>query len=94
MSVGGSVTETIDCGDVVWINTVDQYQPCAIYVERTDQARAVSPGDHLWWQGAYAMWTPKGQPFVDKPLRRVGCSGISRAQALGRSALEPAGRDA
>lgn len=83
--VGGKVHETIVLEDRVWIRAVDGRSTCAIYVERTAQARCVSEGDGIWWQGEFAMWTPKkanrlGKTGVDYDifLRRVGTSGIKR----------------
>jgi len=70
----------------VWINTKEKpeyHSECAIYVERTPAALAVSEGDIVWWQGAYAMWTPKNQhgktyTKTDMKLKRIGFSGVSR----------------
>lgn len=95
--VGGTVTETIALPDKVWINTVDSHERrndhCAIYVERTEQALRIKPGDSVWWQGGFAMWTPysnlpsvrgKDAPHqrggVDYDIRipRIGFSGVSR----------------
>lgn len=86
MSVGGRVVETIDLPEQqrVWVNTEERAsgERCAIYVERTDAARAVSPGDSLWWQGEHAYWTPvkAGRPFSDYQLTRIGGSGVARPE--------------
>jgi hypothetical protein len=93
MSVGGTVVEIIDLPDRVWVNTdearsydaeggrvIIPSRECAIYVERTPEARSISEGDSVWWQGEWAMWTPKSRPFEDKRLRRIGCSGVGRPQ--------------
>mgnify|MGYP001619169969 FL=1 len=57
--VGGNVIETIVLPDRVWINCQDKYgTACAIYLEKTPKARSVSEGDVIWWQGAWAFWTP------------------------------------
>ena len=91
MSVGGKVIETIDTGSRVWINTEEVLngQTCAIYVERTPAALSVSPGDSVWWQGSWAMWTPKdkhGRAYskADMHLARIGFSGVSRPDAAMR----------
>lgn len=86
MSVGGVVVEIIDCGgaDRLWVNTREPSSgdECAIFVERTPVTRSISEGDGLWWQGPYALWTPrsKGVAYacVDRRLKRIGCSGVSR----------------
>lgn len=83
--VGGKVIETIDTGDRVWINCrgtgSERRNECAIYVERTAASRAVSVGDSIWWQSSWAFWTPKGHPFEDRKLIRIGCSGVARPTA-------------
>lgn len=91
--VGGTVIETIDCGPAtgefptgrVWINckSIHSSSTCAIYVERDDRSRSVSVGDDIWWQGGMAFWTPKGAPFSDMVLMRLGFSGVTRPQLSG-----------
>lgn len=77
--VGGTVIETLVGTDRVWINCRDKHgSECAIFVERTDESRAISEGDSIWWQGVHAYWTPKGKPFHDRPLRRRGASGVTK----------------
>jgi hypothetical protein len=84
MSVGGKVVETIVLPDKVWVNTSDHGDLCAIYVERTAEARSIDIGDSLWWQGRYAYWTPRhgrfrhDPPFRDRAIRRIGFSGVER----------------
>lgn len=86
MSVGGTVIETVTSGDLVWINTKEKPEyrsECAICVENTPEARAVSKGDIVWWQGALAFWTPKDRQGkrvgpVEVKLKRRGFSGVSR----------------
>jgi hypothetical protein len=90
MSVGGTVIETIITGDLVWINTKEspKYRSeCAIYVENTPEARSVSEGDIIWWQGNIAYWTAKdrhgrtvGRKEVE--LKRRGFSGVARPQPI------------
>ena len=74
MSVGGKVVETIVLDDRVWVDTGE----CAIYVERSNEARAISDGDDVWWHGRTAFWTPRNRAFADYPLQRIGYSGVSR----------------
>lgn len=82
--------ETIDLEkkNVVWINCQgtgsEAKNQCAIYVERTPEARSVSVGDKIWWQGSWAFWTPRSldgpMPFEDKKIPRWGYSGVSRPE--------------
>lgn len=88
--VGGVVieTRTIHSGKV-WVNVEERplngsHKPgtCAIYVNPACVdlfVRAnIQRGDSIWWQGEYAMWTPKGLiPLVDVRLRRIGFSGVA-----------------
>lgn len=91
MSVGGTVIETVISGDCVWINTKEKPEyrsECAIYVDNTPEARAVSEGDTVWWQGGFAFWTPKNKHGkrvgpVEVKLKRRGASGISRPYTKG-----------
>lgn len=78
MSVGGKVIETIVLDDKVWVNTLDKRDECAIYVERTPEARTIGEGDSLWWQGDWAFWTPTNRAFEDHRIKRVGFSGVKR----------------
>lgn len=85
MSVGGVVLETIVLADKVWVNTAEPQYPkshCAIYLERTDEARTIAEGDSLWWQGQWAFWTPRSlsgePPFSDRRIRRISGSGVNR----------------
>lgn len=86
--VGGTVIETIDTGDRVWVNCQDREHgdTCAIYVERTAESRSISRGDHVWWQGRHAMWTPRRRSFNDRRLVRIGYSGVTRPTALAQEA--------
>lgn len=68
--IGGKVIETIELEDRVWINTQEKNSSstCAIYVKKDAKSRAVSEGDTVWWQGAWALWTPAfiaNQPNCD-----------------------------
>lgn len=81
--IGGTVIETVDTGDRIWINCRERKsrRECAIFVTRTALSRAVSEGDVVWWQADRAMWTAKdkagktiGKP--DTTLKRIGFSGV------------------
>ncbi len=78
--VGGTVFETITVEDKgrVWINCEDKGDKCAIYVEDTAAARCVEPGDSIWWQGEWALWSPRSCAFRDYKLKRIGESGVKK----------------
>lgn len=87
--IGGTVIETIAVENRVWINTQerDTLTTCAIYVESTPQARAISEGDVVWWQGNYGYWTAKDRAgkTIGKPevkLKRIGFSGVKRPTTI------------
>lgn len=91
--VGGIVVETIVLSDKVWVNC-QRYsekenkkysEQCAIYVELTPQARCITEGDIVWWQGETAMWTPRNDRRetvgrADIPIKRIGFSGVKRPE--------------
>lgn len=65
--VGGTVVKVIKLSGKLWIkceedNTTSQ---CALYIERDSNAEKIAPGDSLWWQGGWAMWTPFSKRFND-----------------------------
>jgi hypothetical protein len=64
----------------VWINTreTQSNHECAIFVADDKVSRSVSVGDSISWHGECAYWTPKNHAFEDMPLKRIGCSGVSR----------------
>lgn len=84
--VGGTVIETLVVGDRVWIDCKESPKrstTCAIYVENTAEARSVSEGDIIWWQGGVAYWTAKDRHGktvgkVEVKLKRRGFSGVKR----------------
>lgn len=76
MSVGGIVIKTVNCGDKVWINTLDNGVKCAIYVENIPAARCVQAGDIVWWQAGIAYWTTANKKIIEYKLKKVGYSGI------------------
>jgi hypothetical protein len=80
--VGGTVIETIDTGERIWVNCKDttHSNTSAIYLERTVESRSISEGDSIWWQGKHAYWTPKSKAFHDFQLIRTSCSGVDRPQ--------------
>lgn len=99
MSVGGVVIEALPCvvrgEERVWINTREPQNgdECAIYVEASPEARSISEGDSVWWQGGWAMWTPRRSvgrrqvaitDWSDRKLRRIGCSGVNRPPRSGK----------
>jgi hypothetical protein len=70
----------------VWVNVRDRGDECAVFVADSPAARSISEGDTLWWQGGEVFWTPKSRAFADKPLRRIGCSGVARPTDAARAA--------
>lgn len=91
--IGGTVIETIILPRKVWINCREPESncECAIYVRLNEDSRKVRPGDTVWWQGAYAMWTSHrslgglmqdehSRVGVDRCFMRLGCSGVPRPQ--------------
>lgn len=102
--VGGEVIDVVRCLDRVWVNTIEPQrpnQPCAIYVERNEASERIQPGDALWWQGRYAMWTPaenrvpmgsrpdhRGGIDYDVRIPRVGYSGVSEPKPQGSAAAK------
>lgn len=86
--VGGMVITTIEDGDRIYVNcqerrTAGESQrrsrpdTCAIYVERNPDSEQVRPGDDIWWQGKWAMWTPADRRVIDKQIPRRSYSGVS-----------------
>lgn len=91
--VGGIVREVLWRETKIWVNVMDTYRPdsyndCAIYVVRNEDSERIKPGDSLWWQGKFAMWTPnenrdrnsnliKCGTDYDIQIPRVGYSGVA-----------------
>jgi len=79
MSVGGKVTEVILQKTMVYIDTDDKGEKCAIYVNRDSNAEQVKVGDIVWWQGSVAYWTTEDRKtHVETKLIRIGYSGVNR----------------
>ena len=83
--IGGTVIEIIVLEDRVWINCREEAtgNVCAIYVERSNEARCVSERDTIRWEGEWASWNAKdrqgralGKPNIQ--LKRIGLSGVKR----------------
>jgi hypothetical protein len=73
--VGGKIIEVKPEGEKtrLWVmDHRDAHDEAAIYVET--QPDMPEPGDDIWWQGRFAMWTPADRRFVDRELPRVGYS--------------------
>lgn len=86
---GGKVVETIELEDKIWVNCEDETVPqwndknfapkqSAIYIEKTAAGRCVQDGDTIFWEGEYALWTPRKKAFTDYKLKRVGAVGVKR----------------
>ncbi|MCP3669389.1 MAG: hypothetical protein GY814_02915 [Gammaproteobacteria bacterium] len=81
MSVGGKVIDIVQEPDKdrVYINTDDKGDKCAIFVEYDEHSRRVAINDIVWWQGGTAYWTTADRrTFIEHPLKRLGCSGVSK----------------
>jgi len=76
--VGGQVIDTIVLVDKVWVNTQAGRDTCAIYVERSPDTERIALGDSVWWQGREAYWTSESMGCVDRPIPRIGYSGVER----------------
>jgi hypothetical protein len=77
MSIGGTIIDIVKVHDHKWwINTFDAHTECAVFVDPDGELLQV--GDALWWQGHWAMWTPRMKPDgrTDVKLRRIGYSGV------------------
>lgn len=82
--VGGTVVTIIGRGDKVYINCKEvlpaksrrKPETCAIYVVRNADSEQIRPGDNIWWQGKWAMWTPVDRRFTDKQIPRASYSGV------------------
>lgn len=100
--VGGDVKEVLFRGDRVWVNAKCRTynDECAIWVERNVTSEKIKPGDVVWWQGRYVMWTPfenryrpshelRGGVDYDIEIPRIGYSGVPHpAKRLVDSAYE------
>lgn len=75
MSVGGKVIEVMDQYDLIWINTLDGTEQCAIYVISDDNSRLVSKGDLIVLRGEYAFWT-SSKKGSDKGVRLTRAGGL------------------
>lgn len=77
---GGTVIETNGDYDHIEIVVEDDGEKLAIKVEVSEEARSISEGDSVWWQGRKAYWSPKSRKreYFDKvqdiALRRIGYS--------------------
>ena len=86
--VGGTVTEVLKKHDRIWVNTAEDHDECAIFIERNTVSESVKLGDSLWWQGENAYWTPvenhrrpeselKCGTDFDIAIPRIGYSGVN-----------------
>lgn len=93
--VGGRVIETLVVKDRVWINVQDwdennqrpRNDTCAVYVVNNDEARSISNGDIVWWQGGNVYWTAKDKNGktvgkADVAIKRLGFSGVRRPEGV------------
>lgn len=94
--IGGTVIDTLVLADKVWINVQDKApstETCAIYVDKEARALCVSEGDMIWWQGGYALWTPKKHRVSCEESERLGHKcGIHYEIKLKRRGFSGVGR--
>lgn len=100
--VGGKVIEVIQLDGETWVDVRDVHDErhtCAIYVERSTNSERIGIGDSLWWQGPWAMWTPKANHSdswqgpeprkcgvdYDIQIERIGFSGVRRPEGQRKS---------
>ena len=88
--VGGVVIEVADVPgrpDVLFVDTRDKNDTCAVMVEKDANSERIQIGDALWWQSGWCMWTPQalrkkqkgmkcGKDF-DIKIKKIGYSGVS-----------------
>jgi hypothetical protein len=75
MSVGGTVINVYDEESRRRITVRDEppySDVTSIYVRLTKDV--IKPGDIVWWQGEWALWTPKTGEFEDRKIQRIGYS--------------------
>lgn len=77
--IGGTVTETVEDRSRIWVKVADDkhFDSCAINVVNNDEAKKIKPGDSIWWQGTFAMWTPYENR--SEARRRAGITTPQRA---------------
>lgn len=90
--VGGIICEVVKVDDTRWwVDCLDNCDHCAIYLDPA--GRDIRVGDALWWQGGYAVWTPKvvgthdhdeRRGRIDTLLKKIGFSGVPRPTTGGR----------
>jgi len=71
--VGGKVINVIIAPSRTWVQCIDETygaNTCAIWVK---DAKEMKVGDHVWWQGDKAYWTPMPKSErIDIPLDLSG----------------------
>lgn len=89
--IGGTVVHVKALQDKIWVECEEDNRPCkcAIYVDRNSNSEQISPGDSVWWQGGFALWTPyknRGRPGLksgkdyDIRIPKIGFSGVKSPQ--------------
>ena len=77
--VGGTVINVVRTMLWSWVQCLDEtysQDTCAVRVVEHSPLMVVNikPGDHLWWQGDKAMWTPQDGHWMDVQLNKIGNS--------------------
>lgn len=82
--IGGKIIEIVPEDGRVFVNVRDTAYPkdrCGIYVEKNQISERMEIGDSLWWQGAFAMWTPES-------YQQQSCSHREHITCNGRSGID------
>ncbi|MBA3686905.1 MAG: hypothetical protein H0W72_16930 [Planctomycetes bacterium] len=70
------ITEVFPCDRFIEVHVVEEKHGrrdrVGLHLARSNHN--MQPGDTIWWQGGYAMWTPKSRRLTDVPLERRGPS--------------------
>lgn len=79
--VGGIVIEVSEVKgepDILYVDCADRTtrrgkpDTCAICVQKNATSERIQIGDSLWWQGGWAMWTPKENRLTEERSTRAG----------------------
>jgi len=83
MTVGGEVTSVSYHNERAHVTVQERaywkpgnplHPPSATAVWVEHAGNVIVPGDKLWWQGRWAMWTPRDKHVVELKLKRIGFS--------------------
>ncbi len=98
MSVGGRVLcvnkKESYLQAVTW-DTASPSQKClAVDISKTPAALAIEPGDTIWWQGSYVLWTPQDAAPDHKASHDIKIPKISYSYSCDEYGNEPKSQSA